>query len=52
MNYLTSMTTTDTEKFLINKKFSTLLSVEGVIMGERINGKMHIYLGGKKSYHA
>ena len=51
MNYLTSMTTTDTEKFLINKNYTTLLH-NGVVMGERINGKMHIYLGGKKSYHA
>ena len=50
MNYLTSMTTTDTEKFLINKNYTTLLH-NGVVMGERINGKMHIYLGGKKSYN-
>ena len=50
MNYLTSMTTTDITAFISNPTYTTLL-IDGAIVGERICGKMHIYLGGKKSYH-
>jgi hypothetical protein len=46
------MTTTDRDQFLSNKKIKTLTTTSGQIIAERKRGTIHIYLGGKKSYHA
>lgn len=46
------MTTTDKERFLSDKRIKTLTNKHGQIIGERKNGTIHVYLGGKKPYHS
>jgi hypothetical protein len=45
------MTTTDKNQFIQSKKFKTLLNSNGQIIGERIKGIIHIYLGTKRPCH-
>ena len=46
------MTTNNIDLFLDNPSYKKLLSKSGQVIGERKkNGQMHIYMGGKKSYH-
>jgi hypothetical protein len=47
----TTTTTTDKDQFLNNRKMKTLLNSRGQIIGERVRGTIHVYLGGKKDYH-
>lgn len=45
------MTTTNIDLFIDNPSYKKLLSKSGQVIGERKKGQMHIYMGGKKSYH-
>jgi len=42
------MTTTDKDQFINSKKFKTLLNAKGQIIGERIKGTIHVYMGAKR----
>jgi hypothetical protein len=45
------MTTNNIDLFLDNSSYKKLLSKSGQVIGERKDGQMHIYMGGKKSNH-
>jgi hypothetical protein len=45
------MTTKDIDLFLDNPSYNKLVNRHGQIIGERKNGRMHVYMGGKKPYH-
>ncbi len=45
------MTTTDKDQFIRSKKFKTLLDAKGQIIGERIKGTIHVYMGTKRTCH-
>jgi hypothetical protein len=45
------MTTANRDEFLAYKKFKTLVNSKGQIIGERVRGVIHVYLGTKRPCH-